>query len=149
MATRTCRARVSGCTGSNERLSSATRSRSSTCVVGGAQSFDCEREARATREGTLAIIARHRTDGPHQEPVSTRIEIGAATVRVEVRSRGKWQTVMAEQFQVRRLGSTAVLHGIHDGWDNDGRYVESWVFTWWYAAAGDLVRATAPANTTP
>jgi hypothetical protein len=57
------------------------------------------------------------------------------------------------------------VHGIHDGWDEDGRFVESWLFTltavdhdrlravyermvktatcprhdqalWWYAAAG-------------
>jgi hypothetical protein len=123
-------------------------------------------------EGTLAITARQNDRSPRQDPVVTRLTLDGDAARVRVLVRGTWEDVKPGFFQVRRHQASAVIHAINNGWDDDGNWIETWVFSvtlvdhdhlravyhrvvnnvhvdrqddqavWWYMAAGDLKRAT-------
>jgi hypothetical protein len=121
-------------------------------------------------EGTLAITARDKDRGHPQEPVRTRLTLAGDAVSVSVFTRGAWEEIKPAAFRVRRHKDSAVIHAVDDGWDNDGNWIETWVFSvtlvdhdhlravyhrivnnvqadrqddqavWWYMAAGDLAR---------
>jgi hypothetical protein len=127
-----------------------------------------------TWEGTLGIVARDHEGGPTQQPVVTRLTIRGDVVSVKVLLSGAWKDIKPESFQIRRHKATAVIQAIDDGWDDDGNWIEGWVFTvsivdhehlravyhrvvnnanaprgshqavWWYMAAGDLKRSAGP-----
>jgi hypothetical protein len=69
----------------------------------------------------------------HGDPFTQRIIIQGQGARVfrfkgEQADEIKWDTAKEWQFQVQRKGTNAVLSAINSGRDDDGVFVETWVF---------------------
>ena len=57
---------------------------------------------------------------------SLRIEISASALRVFLRTKEDWNEVKPGQFSARQVGETMILTAMNDGWDLDGKWIESW-----------------------
>lgn len=76
------------------------------------------------QEGALSV------KDPAFRTLQYRLVLGASEARVFTKNTvsGIWEEAMPQHFRVSRTGSNAVLQASDSGKDEDGTWVETWVF---------------------
>ncbi len=81
-------------------------------------------------EGHVSIISSPDSEDLPSLEFGCRLSFDGDEVRVYMRSaQDLWQKVKPGTFSVAGIGPNAVLHSVSDGWDYDGRWIETWAFS--------------------
>lgn len=76
-----------------------------------------------TWDAELAWVKHPTID---REPLRLRITISDGTAQVYTMADNDWREVKPGKFQMQRLDETVIVSAIDSGWDQDGKWIESW-----------------------